>query len=147
MILAAYAGRAASIADLLADVRRIKMAGDGLRASCSRPETAGSSPRAAPSTLHSRPGQRNLPANSPAHANTDMQGSMLNRLEVKAAVCPNGRTADAPGVNLASDKCSPVCTDAESECSLGSCDGSRSQSGTFTPDSVDAALQARRTNR
>ena len=140
MILIAYAGCAASIADLLADVRRIKMAGDGLRASRSRPGTAGNSPRAACSKLSNRPQQHDLHADRPAHANTETKGSSANRLEVIAAVCPKGRTADAPGVDLATDARSPVCTDAESDCSLDSC---TSQSGTFTPDSVDAALQAR----
>ena len=36
----------ASIADLLADVRRLKAAGDSLRAVCSRPATAASQDRA-----------------------------------------------------------------------------------------------------
>ena len=44
IIILYSAGHDASISDLLADVRRIKLAGDALRAVRSRPATAASSP-------------------------------------------------------------------------------------------------------
>ena len=47
MCMHAAAGRDVSISDLLADVRRIKLAGDSLRAGRSRPSTAASQGRAA----------------------------------------------------------------------------------------------------
>ncbi len=114
----ACAGRTASIADLLADVRRIKMAGDGLRAACSRPGTAST--------------QGKLHANSPGQA-------LAQPIKGSQAYTPKGRTADGP---KAGDDCSPACTDSESDGSpRSSCHSS------FTSDSVDAALQARAINR
>jgi len=117
----ACAGRTASVADLLADVRRVKMAGDGLRAACSRPGTAST--------------RAKMHANSPGQALASIKGSQAHT--------PRGRTADDPKAgDQAGDDCSPACTDTDSDCSPHS-----SCSGSFTSDSVDAALQARALKR
>lgn len=62
MHAAAPAGHVLSISDLLADVRRIKLAGESLRAVCSRPATAAPQGRAAASSpsqeLHTITGPR-----------------------------------------------------------------------------------------
>ena len=118
----ARAGRTATIADLLADVRRIKMAGDGLRAACSRPGTAST--------------QGKLHANSPGQA-------LAKPIKGSQAHTPRGRTADRPKAgDQAGDECSLACTDTDSN---GSPDSSCHSS--FTSDSVDAALQARALKR
>ncbi len=113
----ACAGRTASIADLLADVRRVKMAGDGLRAACNRPGTAST--------------QAKRHANSPGQA-------LAKPIKGNQAHPPRGRTADGPKAgDQAGDESSPACTDTDSDGSPhGSCHTS------FTSDSVDAALQA-----
>ena len=117
----ACAGRTASIADLLADVRRVKMAGDGLRAASSRPGTASA--------------QAKLHANSPGQALASIKGSQAHT--------PRGRTADSPRAwDQAGDESSPACTDTDSD---GSCRSSCHSS--FTSDSVDAVLQARALKR
>ena len=113
----ACAGRTASIADLLADVRRVKIAGDGLRAAGSRPGTASTQGK-----LHAnRPGQALVKPIKGSHAHT-----------------PRGRAAVSPTAgDQAGDVCSPACTDTDSDGSpRSSC-----HSG-FTSDSFDAALQA-----
>ena len=110
----ACAGRTASIADLLADVRHVKMAGDGLRAA-SRPGTASTQ-------LH---------ANSPGQA-------LVKPIKGSHAHTPRGRAAVSPTAgDQAGDDCSPACTDTDSDGSPGS----SCHSG-FTSDSFDAALQA-----
>ena len=113
----ACAGRTASIADLLADVKRVKMAGDGLRAACSRPGTAST--------------QGKLHANSPGQA-------LAKPIKGSQAHTPRGRTADGPKAgDQAGDEISPACTDTDSDGSpRSSCHSS------FTSDSVDTALQA-----
>ena len=118
----ACAGRTASIADLLADVRRVKMVGDGLRAACSRPGTAST--------------QGKLHANSPGQA-------LAKPIKGSQAHTPRGRTADGPKAgDQAGDEISPACTDTDSDGSpRSSCHSS------FTSDSVDAVLQARALKR
>lgn len=117
----ACAGRTPSIADLLADVRRIKMAGDGLRAACSRPGTA------------STQAQRH--ANSPGQALASIKGSQAHT--------PSSRTVGSPKAeDQAGDDCSPACTDTDSDDFPHiSCHSS------FTSDNVDAVLQARALKR
>ena len=78
-----------SISDLLADVRRVKLAGDGLRAVHSRPATAASQGRAA--------------ASSPGQDTDSAKGMTVRAVRHREGRCKQGSPASCSGYS--SDDC------------------------------------------